>query len=116
MGTSSAGVTATFLPANPYTPVVTDQSALSLSNNFEAPSNSAVNQSGDYAFVGKSQNSVFLRKAGAPAPTRLLQMGQQPLVGITGSRAELFSQVFQLNDSGQMVFYDDYTLPTGQIF
>src|ERR1700758_2057042 len=58
----------------PLISVATDQSALGLSNQFGVPAGSAINQTGDFAFVGNGDTALFLRLAGTSAATRLLQI------------------------------------------
>src|SRR6266851_8878356 len=58
----------------PLVTVATDQSSLNLSNQFGVPSGTAINQAGDFAFVGNGDTALFIRAAGAPSVTRLLQI------------------------------------------
>src|SRR6202171_3042111 len=74
----------------PLVTVATDQSPLNLSNQFGIPAGSAINQAGDFAFVGNGNNALFLRAAGASAPTRLLQIEDQA-PGFPDSQIRLFS-------------------------
>src|SRR6266481_802913 len=61
----------------PLITVATDQSPLNLSNQFGVPAGSAINQAGDFAFIGNGNSALFFRAAGASAPTRLLQIEDQ---------------------------------------
>jgi hypothetical protein len=51
-----------------------DQSSLNLSDEFGVPTATAVNQAGDFAFVGNGGTALFSRPAGASGATRLLQI------------------------------------------
>src|SRR6266851_2523234 len=68
----------------PLVAVATDQSPLNLSNQFGVPAGSAINQAGDFAFVGNGNSALFFRPAGSTTATRLLQIGDE-IPGITGS-------------------------------
>lgn len=53
-------------------PLVTDQTPLALSNVFGPVTQSAVNQAGDYAFIGQGASGVYYWAAGAGAITPVL--------------------------------------------
>jgi hypothetical protein len=91
----------------PLITVATDQSPLNLSDQFGIPVSTAINQAGDFAFVGNGDTALFLRPAGAPSATRLLQIydeapgfpGSQissiwPEIGLNASRVLLFAVRF----------------------
>src|SRR3984893_2877796 len=59
----------------PLVTVATDQPPLNLSNQFGIPTGTAINQAGDFAFVGNGSNALFFRAAGATSVTRILQVG-----------------------------------------
>src|SRR5882672_10333524 len=69
----------------PLVTVATDQSPLNLSNQFGVPAGTAINQAGDFAFVGNGDSALFLRAAGAAAATRLLQIDDE-VPGFPGSQ------------------------------
>ena len=97
----------------PLVTVATDQSSLNLSNQFGVPAGTAINQTGDFAFVGNGDTALFLRAAGASAATRLLQIDDEapgfpgsqiltflPELGINSSRSLLFGVVQRRGKSG----------------
>jgi len=86
------------LPGQALTVLVSDQSGLDPPSTFDRPSGDAMNAAGDYLFVAAS-SAAFLRRAGAPAPVRLLQMGD-PVPGFPGSRTDLVENP-RINASGQ---------------
>lgn len=111
-----AGGFALFLcsPANaqggvPLITVATDQTPLPLSDQFGIPAGSAINQAGDFAFVGNGGNALFFRPAGSSMATRLLQAGDE-IPGITGSRVSSFSSVVGLNSSKILLFGAAFSL------
>src|SRR5437762_13062053 len=65
-------------------PLLTNQTALPLSNVFGVPPQGTVNQSGDYAFIGNGGSGLYYRGAGAAAPTPVLLMGDE-VPGFPGS-------------------------------
>src|ERR1700682_2969384 len=87
----------------PLVTVATDQSPLNLSNQFGIPAGSAINQAGDFAFVGNGDNALFFRASGASAATRLLQIGDE-VPGFPGSQVSSFSPIVGLNSSKVLVF------------
>ncbi|HTC65467.1 MAG TPA: Ig-like domain-containing protein [Candidatus Saccharimonadales bacterium] len=87
----------------PLITVATDQSALSLSNQFGVPANSAINQSGDFAFVGNGDTALFLRLAGTSAATRLLQIDDE-LPNFPGSHIQSILPELGINSSRTLFF------------
>jgi hypothetical protein len=87
----------------PLVTVATDQTPLPLSNQFGIPAGSAINQAGDFAFVGNGGNALFFRASGSSTATRLLQVGDE-IPGITGSHVLSFSSVVGLNSSKTLLF------------
>src|SRR6266850_7817600 len=83
-------------------PLVTDQTPLALPNTFGMAGGGVVNQAGDYAFFGNGASAMFYRPAGAAAPVRVMQMGDE-VPGFPGSRADIM-QVIRLNSSGVLAF------------
>lgn len=83
-------------------PLVTDQTPLALSSSFGVPVSAIVNQDGDYAFLGTVGSAVFFRRAGAAAPVRVMQTGDE-VPGFPGSRVDFF-QTLGLNNSGLLAF------------
>src|SRR5260370_4820885 len=83
-------------------PAVTDQTPLDLPTTFGSGFLFGVladlNQSGDYLFTGRGQSGVFLRPAGAAAPMRLLQGGDE-VPGFPGSRVDIIRSNLRLNDA-----------------
>src|SRR5450631_3892291 len=82
----------------PLVTVATDQSSLSLSNQFGIPAGTAINQAGDFAFVGNGDTPLFLRAAGASVPTRLLQIDDE-VPGFPGSQIAIFLPELGINSS-----------------
>lgn len=87
-------------------PLVTDNTPLTLSNQFGAPQNSVVNQAGDYAFIGNGGSAVYYRSAAAASATMVLQMGDE-VPGFAGSRNDILNQI-RLNNSGLLAFRPDF--------
>lgn len=87
----------------PLVTVATDQSSLSLSSQFGVPAATAINQAGDFAFVGNGDTALFLRAAGASAATRLLQIDDEA-PGFPGSQILTFFPELGLNSSRSLLF------------
>src|SRR5580692_2962885 len=87
----------------PLVTVATDQSSLSLSNQFGIPAGTAINQAGDFAFVGNGDTALFLRAAGASSATRLLQIDDQ-VPGFAGSQIMSFLPELSINSSRSLLF------------
>jgi hypothetical protein len=87
----------------PLVTVATDQSSLNLSNQFGVPAGTAINQAGDFAFVGNGNTALFLRAAGAPAATRLLQI-EDEVPGFPGSQILSFLPELGINSSRMLFF------------
>jgi len=82
-----------------------------LSNSFGVPQSAVVNQAGDYAFVGNGASAVFYRRAGAGAPGRVMQMGDE-VPGFPGSRNDI-TNTLRLNNSGLIAFRPDFFQANG---
>lgn len=82
----------------PLVTVATDQSSLNLSNQFGAPTATAINQNADFAFVGSGETALFVRTAGASAASRLLQIDDEA-PGFPGSKILSFLPEISLNSS-----------------
>jgi len=87
----------------PLVTVATDQSSLNLSNQFGVPAGTAINQAGDFAFVGNGDTALFVRAAGASAATRLLQIDDE-LPGFPGSQILSFLPELGINSSRSLFF------------
>ena len=87
----------------PLVTVATDQSSLNLSNQFGVPAGTAINQAGDFAFVGNGDTALFLRAAGASAATRLLQIDDE-VPGFPGSQILTFLPELGINSSRSLLF------------
>ncbi len=87
----------------PLVTVATDQSSLNLSNQFGVPAGTAINQAGDFAFVGNGDTALFLRTAGASAATRLLQIDDE-VPGFPGSQILTFLPELGINSSRLLLF------------
>ena len=98
-------VTNTF-SENILVPVVTDRTPLQVSNRFGIPAESIVNDSGDFAFTGNGQNSIYYREKGGTALKRVLQAGDE-VPGFPGSKADRFTTP-RLNNAGLLVFTVDF--------
>lgn len=96
----------------PLITVATDQSPLNLSNQSGVPTGSAINQAGDFAFVGNGNSALFFRAAGAAAPTRLLQIEDQA-PGFPGSQIRSFTPFIALNATKLLLFGVIFTSPDG---
>jgi hypothetical protein len=94
-------------------PVVTDQTPLALSNKFGAAGAAELNQRGDYAFIGAGSSALFLRRAGAATPVRILQMLDEA-PGYPGSRVDLIGQV-KMNESGVIAVRAEFASTSGVI-
>jgi hypothetical protein len=97
----------------PLVTVATDRTPLNLSNQFGIPAGTAINQAGDFAFVGNGNNALFFRAAGSSTATRLLQVGDE-MPGITGSLVSSFSSAVGLNSSKTLLFAIDLSTPDGE--
>jgi hypothetical protein len=97
----------------PLVTVATDQTPLNLSNQFGIPAGSAINQAGDFAFVGNGDNALFFRAAGASAPTRLLQIEDQ-VPGFPDRKIQLFSPFVALNAAKLLLFEVAFTFSDGE--
>ncbi len=87
----------------PLITVATDQSSLDLSNQFGIPIGSAVNQAGDFAFVGSGGAALYFRTAGANSATRLLQIYDEA-PGFAGSQITAILPELSLNASRKILF------------
>src|SRR5580692_7082837 len=87
----------------PLVTVATDQSSLSLSDQFGVPAGTAINQAGDFAFVGNGDTALFLRAAGVSSATRLLQIDDQ-VPGFAGSQIMSFLPELSINSSRSLLF------------
>lgn len=94
-------------------PLVTDQTALPLSNKFGVLTSPVVNDNGDLAFMGAGQTAMFYRAAGSSAPVRIMQAGDEA-PGYPGSRIDLF-QAPRINNSGSVVFRVDFARSDGSL-
>ena len=90
--------------------VVTDQSPLTLSKNFGPPLATAVDQAGNFFFVGRDGGALFSRPAGQ-AVVSLLQIGDQ-VVGIPGSQVSGFSPIIFASQAG-VLFNVSFALSDG---
>src|SRR5216684_6366731 len=87
----------------PLVTVATDQSPLNLSNQFGVPKGTAINQAGDFAFVGNGNSALFFRAAGATLITRILQVGDE-VPGFPESQILSFSSTLKLNSAKSLFF------------
>lgn len=87
-------------------PLTTDQTPVPVSNQFGVALNSFVNQAGDHLFLGRGSSALFSRPAGASAPTRVFQMGDE-VPGFAGSRSDLIFNP-RLNNAGLIAFRLDF--------
>ncbi len=85
----------------PLVTVATDRSSLNFSDKFGAPAAVAVNQAGDFAFVGNGETALFFRAAGASSATRLLQI-DDAAPGFPGSDILSFLEI-SLNSASPRV-------------
>jgi Big-like domain-containing protein len=92
----------------PLVTVATDQSSLNLSNQFGVPTGTAVNQAGDFAFVGSGDAALFLRPAGTNSATRLLQIYDEA-PGFPGSQILMFLPELSMNSSRVLLFAVRFT-------
>lgn len=86
----------------PLVTVATDQSPLNLSDKFGVPTATAVNQDGDFAFVGSGETALFFRAAGASVASRLLQI-DDAVPGFPGSEILSFLPEISLNSASPRV-------------
>jgi hypothetical protein len=87
----------------PLVAVATDQSSFNLSNQFGVPAGTAINQAGDFAFVGNGGTALFVRTSGALAATRLLQIDDE-VPGFPSSRIQAFLPELGLNSLRSLLF------------
>src|ERR1700674_2655887 len=92
----------------PLVTVATEQSRLTLSNQFGVPAGTAINQAGDFAFVGNGESALFLRDFGTSAATRLLQIDDE-VPGFPGSRIFSFLPELGINSSRSLLFGVSFT-------
>jgi len=103
---TSLAAAATGLAAPPLKPVVTEQAALSLPTTIGMPAIDAFSASGDFAYAPGGQTAVFLRRAGAASPVRVIQAGDET-PGVPLSRIDLVSNL-KINASGILCIQLDY--------
>lgn len=96
----------------PLVTVVNDQSPLGLSSQFGIPSATAINQTGDFAFIGNGNSGLFFRAAGAASNTLLLQAGD-PVPGSPGSLISSFSPFIAMNATKSLLFGVSFSLVDG---
>jgi Bacterial Ig-like domain (group 3) len=87
--------------ALPLSAVVTDQTPLDLSDRFGIPAASGVDQLGNFAFIGRSNSALFLRRAGSATIERLLQAGDE-VPGLAGSRVLSFPAAVDIFGAPEM--------------
>jgi len=87
----------------PLVTVATDQSSLNLSNQFGVPAVTAINQAGDFAFVGNGGSALFFRATGAAVATRLLQIDDE-VPGFPGSQITSILPELSVNSSRSLFF------------
>jgi uncharacterized repeat protein (TIGR01451 family) len=80
--------------------LASDQSSLTLSNNFAQPAQADVNQVGDYVFTGAGASALFIKRAADSTATRLLQRNDT-VPGIPGVQSDTI-QPFRLNNAGHI--------------
>ena len=98
----------------PLVTVATDQSPLTLSNQFGVPTGTAINQAGDFAFVGNGNSALFFRAAGASSITRVLQVGDE-VPGFPESQILSFSSTIKLNSTKSLFFTVNFSLADGLV-
>jgi hypothetical protein len=85
----------------PLVTVATDQSALNLSTQFGVPAGTAINQTGNFAFVGNGDTALFFRAAGTT--TRLLQIDDEA-PGFPGTQIQTILPELSINSSKSVLF------------
>jgi VCBS repeat-containing protein len=95
----------------PLKTVVTDQTQLNLSGSFGTPAATAIDQKGDFAFVGEGNSALFVRAAGASSVTWLLQNGDA-VPGISGSVITSFVPAIFESQAG-VLFAVNFSLADG---
>src|SRR5258706_5215979 len=98
----------------PLVTVATDQSPLNLSNQFGVPKGTAINQAGDFAFVGNGNSALFFRAAGATPIHRILQVRDQ-VPGFPESQILSFSSTLKLNSAKSLFFTANFSLADGLV-
>jgi hypothetical protein len=96
------------------TTVATDQSSLNLSNQFGVPTGTAINQAGDFAFIGNGDSALFFRPSGASTATRILQVGDT-VSGFPASQILSFSPTIRLNSTKLLFFAVIFSLQDGLV-
>src|ERR1700686_2130348 len=97
----------------PLVTVATDQSPLPLSNQFGTPAGTAINQAGDFAFIGNGNSALFFRAAGATSITRVLQVGDE-VPGFPASQILSFSSTLKLSSARSLFFTVKFSLADGR--
>ena len=98
----------------PLLTVATDQTPLNLSNQLGIPTGTAVNQVGDFGFVGNGNSALFFRAAGATSITRVLQVGDE-IPGFPASQVLSFSSTIKLNLAKSLFFTVKFNLADGRV-
>jgi hypothetical protein len=98
----------------PLVTVATDQTSLNLSNQFGTPTGTAINQAGDFAFVGNGNSALFFRAAGATSITRVLQVGDE-VPGFPAGQILSFSSTLKLNSAKSLFFTANFSLADGLV-
>jgi hypothetical protein len=93
----------------PLVTVATDQSNLGLSNQFGVPAGAAINQAGDFAFIGQENSALFFRAASASSASIVLQAGD-PVPGFPGSVVQSFSSTIDINSTKVLLICGEFQL------
>ncbi len=92
--------------------MATDKTPLPIPNQFGVPVGTAINQNGDFAFIGNDNNSLFFRAANSSSASLVLQAGDS-VPGFPGSVLQSFWSTLSLNSSRALLFEATFSLPDG---
>ncbi|HKD43901.1 MAG TPA: choice-of-anchor tandem repeat NxxGxxAF-containing protein [Myxococcaceae bacterium] len=112
----AAQCTSVHVHAAELVPALTDLAPLDLPTTFGSAGTfniaADLNQAGDYVFATRGQSAVFLRPAGAAAPLRVVQQGDE-VPGYPGSRMDIVAGM-RINNTGLIVFRLGFSVITGE--
>src|SRR5262249_58906475 len=112
----AAQCTSVHVHAAELVPALTDLAPLDLPTTFGSAGTfniaADLNQAGDYVFSTRGQSAVFLRPAGAAAPLRVVQQGDE-VPGYPGSRMDIVAGM-RINNTGLIVFRLGFSVITGE--
>jgi hypothetical protein len=93
-------------------PIATDKTPIALSNHVSVTASRYINQKGDFLYLSGGTSALFFRPAGADAPVRLVQSGDEA----PGFPGTLLDQVLgaRLNNSGLVAATMEFAQVSGE--